>query len=66
MAAIELANTQIVSRDFLRRHVCKVQVVNDRYTVQDIASEVCGGDTAGEDCSSRGNRGEKLHVCVWS
>lgn len=64
VAAIELSNTQIISGYFLGRHVREVQVMNDWDTVENIASEVCGRNAAGEDCSSRGDKSEKLHVCV--
>jgi hypothetical protein len=65
--SIEFADAQVVPRDSLRRHIRKVQIMNDFYAVQDIAGEVGCACTAGKDRSGREGRFEKhrrVETCI--
>jgi hypothetical protein len=64
VAAIDLSNTQIVLGNLLRRHIRKIQVMNDRDTVENVTSKVRSGDGACKDGCRGGDGSEKLHVSV--
>jgi hypothetical protein len=53
VSAIEFSRSEIVLRDSLRRHVREVEIVDDWYSVHDIAGEVNGGSATGKDRCGR-------------
>jgi hypothetical protein len=61
VSAIEFANSQIIPRDSLRRHIHEVQLIDDPDTIQDITGEVCSSCAARKDRSGRESRFEQMH-----